>query len=59
MYNMGFRFDNNMIEASFIAGLELEGVQVRHTGMGCWAAYGLSEDNRSFIEKHAVKFWAL
>lgn len=59
MYNMGFRFDNNMMEASFIAGLQLEGVELRHIGCGCWAAYGLSEENRRYIEMHSVKFWAL
>ena len=57
-YNMGFYFDNPVIEASFLAGLELEGIEVRHLGGGRYSAYGLSEDHRNFIEQKARKFWA-
>lgn len=57
-YNMGFYFDNPVIEASFLAGLELEGIEVRHLGGGRYSAYGLSEDHRHFIEQRARKFWA-
>lgn len=59
MYNMAFRFDGNMAaEAAFIAGLELTGVRVR-CNRGVWYAWGMSEDDRNYVEKNAVQFWAL
>lgn len=58
MYNMGFYFRNMEVEVSFLAGLELEGIRVRHLGGGRYSAIGLSEEHREFIEKHADRFWA-
>ena len=57
-YNMGFVFNMLADEVSFIAGLELEGIEVRHLGGGAYSAYGLSEEHRNFIERKARKFWA-
>ena len=57
-YNMAFVMANKVQEASFIAGLELEGVEVRCVN-GNWMCYGLSEEHRDFIEKYANRFWAL
>lgn len=58
MYNMAFAMTDKVKEAGFIAGLELEGVQVRCV-RGRWLCYGLSEDHRAYIEKNASQFWAL
>lgn len=58
MYNMAFEMNTVAEEAAFIAGLELEGVEVRNI-RGRWLAYGLSEDHRTYIEQHARRFWAL
>lgn len=58
MYNMGFYFRDTMKETSFIAGLELEGISVRHLGGGRYSAIGLSEEHREYIERYADRFWA-
>lgn len=58
MYNMAFEMNTMAEEAAFIAGLELEGVEVRNV-RGRWMAYGLSEEHRTYIEQHARRFWAL
>lgn len=57
-YNMAFEMNTNAEEAAFVAGLELEGVEVRCV-RGRWMAYGLSEENRRYIERHARRFWAI
>ncbi|MBR5298995.1 MAG: hypothetical protein IKU36_01955 [Bacteroidales bacterium] len=55
---MMFRFNDNVKEAAFLAGLELEGVEIRNAGSGKWIAYGLSEEHRRYIEVNAAQFWA-
>ena len=53
MYNMKFKTGTRAEAMSFVAGLELtQGVTV-HYGNGGWVyAYGLSETDREYIEKH-------
>ena len=58
MYNMKFCIRNNNAEdLAYVAGLELEGVQIRAFG-NTICAYGLSEKHRQYIEFH-YQFWAL
>lgn len=57
-YNMAFEMNTMAEEAAFIAGLELEGVEVRNV-RGRWLAYGLTDEHRTYIEQHARRFWAL
>lgn len=58
MYNMMFTMNDIQKEAKFIAGLELEGVEVRND-RGRWLCWGLTEEHRQYIERNATQFWAL
>lgn len=58
MYNMMFRFNDNVKEAAFLAGLELEGIEIRNAGSGKWIAFGLTDEHRRYIERYAAQFWA-
>lgn len=58
MYNMKFIAKTDAASMSFVAGLELTpGVTVKYGTGGMIIAFGLSEKDRIYIEKH-FRFWA-
>lgn len=57
MYNVGFRFRDNLTEYAVIQRLENDGFNVRHLGGGCYSVTGLGEDWVDRIMKTASKYW--
>lgn len=57
MYNIGFRFKDNLTEYAVIQRLENDGYEVRHLGGGCYNVINLSENWVDRIMKTANKWW--